>query len=152
MFDKTDDLTTLKTLTSTLNDSINGYRDAAEKVDSQEFRELFNQFAQQREQASESIKNEIRRLGGEPDQDGSTLGGLHQAWLDLKAAITGRDDKAIINEVERGEDYLKEKFEAALGSDGITGESRAVVEQAWTSVREGHDRVSAIKHGLEARA
>jgi uncharacterized protein (TIGR02284 family) len=152
MFDKTDDLTTLKTLTSTLNDSIKGYRDAAENVESQEFRELFNQFAEQRQQASEGIKAEIRRLGGEPDQDGSTLGGLHQAWLDLKAAITGRDDKAIINEVERGEDYLKEKFEAALGSDGITGESRSVVEQAWTSVREGHDRVSAIKHGLEARA
>lgn len=151
MIGKSDDLATLKTLTSTLNDSVKGYRDAAEHVENQEYRELFNHFAEQRERAASDLKAEVRRLGGEPDQDGSTMGGLHQAWLDLKAAITGRDDKAIINEVERGEDYLKEKFEAALhGEEGLSGESRSVVERAYQSVREGHDRVSALKHSLEA--
>ena len=150
MIIKTDDLTILKTLTSTLNDSVKGYRESAEKVDSEEFRELFNHFAQQREQASANLSAEVRRLGGDPDDDGSVLGSLHQAWLDLKAAITGNDDKAIINEVERGEDYLKEKVETALKSDGLSGESRAVIERAYQSVREGHDRMSSIKHGLEA--
>ena len=32
MFGKTDDLTILKTLTSTLNDSVKGYRESAERV------------------------------------------------------------------------------------------------------------------------
>ena len=150
MFGQNDDLGILKTLTSTLNDSINGYREAAENVESQEFRALFADFAEQRTRAADELKSEVRRLGGEPDEDGSTLGGIHQAWLDLKAAVTGRDDKAVINEVERGEDYLKEKFEAALASDALRDESRAVVERAWQSVREGHDRMSSIKHGLEA--
>jgi len=149
MIGQSDDLATLKTLTSTLNDSIKGYRDAAEEVKSDEFRELFINFADQRSRASADLQAEVRRLGGEPDQDGSTMGGLHQAWLDLKAAITGHDDKSIINEVERGEDYLKEKFEAALGSDTLSGESRAVVERAFQSVREGHDRMSSLKHSLE---
>ena len=150
MMGQNDDLATLKTLTSTLNDSVNGYRDAAENVESTEFRELFTQFADQRSRASADLQAEVRRLGGEPDQDGSTLGGLHQTWLDLKSAITGRDDKAILNEVERGEDYLKEKFEAALGTDSLAGDSRAAVERAYQSVREGHDRMSSLKHGLEA--
>ena len=150
MIGKTDDLNILKTLTSTLNDSVKGYRESAEKVESQEFRELFSHFAEQRERASTALKAEVRRLGGDPDADGSTLGSLHQAWLDLKAAITGRDDKAIINEVERGEDYLKEKFETALEGDTLHGDSRAVVEGAYQSVREGHDRVSSLKHSLEA--
>ena len=150
MIGKTDDLSILKTLTSTLNDSVKGYRDAAAKVESQEFRELFNRFASDREQASSDLKAEVRRLGGDPDDDGSVLGSLHQAWLDLKAAVTGNDDKAIINEVERGEDYLKEKFDTALASGDLHGESRAVVERAFQSVREGHDRVSSLKHSLEA--
>ena len=152
MIGKSDDLSTLKTLTSTLNDSINGYRESAERVESPEFRQMFTDFAQRREQAAAEIKAEVRRLGGDPDEDGSTLGGLHQAWLDLKAAITGRDDKEIINEVERGEDYLKDKFETALASDNLGPESRAVVERAYQSVREGHDTMSQIKHSLEARA
>jgi uncharacterized protein (TIGR02284 family) len=150
MIGQNDDLATLKTLTSTLNDSVNGYREAAEHVESDEFRQLFTQFGDQRSWASADLQAEVRRLGGDPDQDGSTLGGLHQAWLDLKAAVTGRDDKAIINEVERGEDYLKEKFEAALASDHLTGESRIAVERAYQSVREGHDRMSQLKHSLEA--
>jgi uncharacterized protein (TIGR02284 family) len=152
MIGKSDDLTILKTLTSTLNDSINGYRESAEKVESQEFREMFNDFARQREQASTELKAEVRRLGGSPDEDGSALGSLHQAWLDLKAAVTSRDDKAIINEVERGEDYLKEKFETALADDNLGTECRTVIERAYQSVREGHDRMSALKHSLETSA
>lgn len=150
MFGSNDDLTILKTLTSTLNDSVNGYRDAAENVDSQDLRSLFTEFAGKRESAASELKAEVRRLGGDPDEDGSVLGGLHQSWLDLKSAITGRDDKAIINEVERGEDYLKEKFEAALNSDSLNGESRTVIDRAYASVREGHDRMSNLKHGFEA--
>ena len=150
MFDKTDDLTTLKTLTSTLNDSVKGYREAAEHVESDQFRQMFNDFAAQRERVSSDLQAEVRRHGGEPDQDGSTMGSIHQTWLDLKAAVTGRDDKAIVNEVERGEDYLKEKFEAALKMDDLKPESRSVIETAYQSVREGHDRVSSLKHGLEA--
>jgi uncharacterized protein (TIGR02284 family) len=149
MIGQNDNLAILKTLTSTLNDSVKGYRDAAEHVESDEFRQLFNQFADNRTQASADLQAEVRRLGGEPDEDGSTLGSLHQTWLDLKSAITGRDDKAILNEVERGEDYLKEKFEAALEGDTL-GDSRTVVERAYGSVREGHDRISSLKHGLEA--
>ncbi|QIK96383.1 PA2169 family four-helix-bundle protein [Sphingomonas sp. HDW15A] len=150
MIGQSDDLATLKTLTSTLNDSVNGYREAAKDVHSNEFREMFTQFADDRSRCSADLQAEVRRLGGEPDNDGSTLGGLHQTWLDLKAAVTGRDDKAILNEVERGEDYLKEKFETALNGDHLTGESRTAVERAYQSVRAGHDRMSALKHGLEA--
>ena len=51
---------------------------------------------------------------------------------------------------ERGEDYLKEKFETALSAGSLWRKSRAVVERAYQSVRSGNDQVSALKHGLEA--
>ena len=149
MIGQSDDLATLKTLTSTLNDSVNGYRESAEQVENQEYRELFLQFAERRERAASDLKEEVRRLGGDPDQDGSTLGGLHQAWLDLKAAITGHDDKAIINEVERGEDYLKEKWQAALQSGDLRGATHDLVERCYQSIKAGHDQMSNLKHGME---
>ena len=98
----------------------------------------------------QELRAEVRRLGGDPEDDGSFLGKAHQRFEDLKAAITGRDDKAIINEVERGEDYLKAKFEKALDDGDLDGDSRSAVERAFQSVREGHDKVSALKHGMEA--
>ena len=91
----------------------------------------------------------MRRLGGDPEDDGSFMGKTHQRFLDLKAAITGRDDKAIINEVERGEDYLKEKFETALNSGELSGECRAVVERCYQSVTLGPrpDEPAEARHG-----
>jgi uncharacterized protein (TIGR02284 family) len=141
------DISTLETLTSTLIDSVNGYRDAAADAEGSQFQQLFREMADQRSRTAEDLRAEIRRLGGNPPEDGSFLGKTHQRFMDLKAAITGRDDKAIINEVERGEDYLKDKFEAALKGD-VDPQARSVIERAYQSVRQGHDRVSSLKHGL----
>ena len=145
-------LTVLATLTDTLADSVKGYREAAEHVESAEFRSMFTQLADDRVQALSDLQAEARRMGGSTDSDGSTLGQLHQRWLDLKASLTGRDDKAVINEVERGEDYLKEKFEAALGTDSFDPALRAPIERAYASVRQGHDRVRDLKHSLEGQS
>jgi uncharacterized protein (TIGR02284 family) len=150
MLGTSDDKTILNTLTATLNDSVNGYRDAADHAEGTQFQQLFRDNAAERERVAAELRAEVSRLGGEPDKDGSLMGKTHQRFLDLKAAITGRDDKAIINEVERGEDYLKEKFEAALKDDSLSAESKAVVERAYQSVRKGHDQISQLKHGLEA--
>jgi uncharacterized protein (TIGR02284 family) len=141
----------LKTLTDTLADSVNGYRDAAQHVDSAEFKQLFTELADERSGVLSDLQAELTRAGGSADRDGTVMGTLHQRWMDLKAGMTGNDDKAVINEVERGEDYLKEKFETAMASDTLEGNIRAIVERAYSSVRAGHDRVSALKHSLEGQ-
>jgi uncharacterized protein (TIGR02284 family) len=148
--DRKDEISTLNTLLSTLIDSVNGYEDAAANSETGRFQQLFRERAGERNRAVETLRAEVRRLGGEAEGDGSFLGKTHQRFLDFKAAIMGHDDKAIINEVERGEDYLKEKFEAALNSGHLGGESRAAVEQAYQSVRSGHDQMSQLKHAMEA--
>ena len=152
MFDADKNLVTLKTLADTLSDSINGYRDAAEHVQASEYRELFTSMASDREAALNSLNALIEEHGAEGETGGTTLGHLHQSWLDFKARVTGRDDKAIINEVERGEDYLKGKFEDAMKLENLDASTRTAIDEAYSSVRQGHDRVSALKHQLEATA
>ena len=150
MDDRKDEVTTLNTLIATLIDSVTGYEDAASNSEAGRFAQLFRDRASERQQCVEELRSEVRRLGGDPEDDGSFMGKTHQRFLDLKAAVTGRDEQAIVNEVERGEDYLKEKFETALNSDHLSGESRAAVERAFQSVRQGHDQMSQLKHGMEA--
>lgn len=152
MAEHSETISTLNTLIATTIDSINGYENSAKDVDNERFREIFRQRADDRQRVVEELRNEVRRLGGNPEDDGSFMGKTHQRFEDLKAAITGGDDKSIINEVERGEDYLKEKFETALNSDALSGDSRSVVERCYQSVRSGHDQMSQLKHGMEASA
>ena len=140
---------TLEMLATTLIDSINGYEDAAANSENPRFQQIFRERAGERREVLNDLRSEISRLGGTSPDDGSFMGKTHQRWLDLKAAVTGRDDERIINSVEAGEDYLKEKFETALNSDELSGESRQVVERVYQSVRSGHDQMSQLKHGME---
>jgi len=150
--DDKDQISTLNTLLATTIDSVKGYEDSAQNIDSEQLRQIFRQNADERQQVVTSLREEVRRLGGDPEESGSFMGAAHQRFEDLKAAITGRDEKAIINEVERGEDYIKGKFESALESGDLTGDSRSTVEQCYQTVRRGHDQISQLKHGMESQA
>jgi uncharacterized protein (TIGR02284 family) len=145
-------ISTLNTLIATTIDSITGYEDSAQNIDNERFREIFRQRANERQQIVEQLRSEVRRLGGEPEDGGSFMGKAHQRFEDLKAAITGRDEKAIINEVERGEDYLKDKWQTALQSGTLKVESHDLVERCYQSVKQGHDQISQLKHGMEDSA
>ena len=93
-------VTTLNTLITTLIDSVNGYEDAAANSENQRFQQIFREQAGERRKVVEDLRAEVSRLGGSPSDDGSFMGKTHQRWLDLKAAVTGRDEKAIVNSVE----------------------------------------------------
>ena len=107
MAEHSETITALNTLIATTIDSVNGYEDSAKNIDNERLREIFRQRADERQEVVSKLRSEVQRLGGNPEDDGSFLGKTHQRFEDLKAAITGRDEKSIINEVERGEDYLK---------------------------------------------
>jgi uncharacterized protein (TIGR02284 family) len=142
------DVTVLNTLIATLLDSIEGYQKSAEDVENPRFRELFNERARERQQVVTRLQAAVAQAGGTPEDEASTLGSIHRVFVDLKSAVTGRDDEAIVKEVERGEDYLKNKFETALENADLSPTSRNAVSEAWTSVKEGHDQMSQLKHGL----
>src|SRR3546814_9708315 len=101
---------------------------------------LFADFARERSQVASQLQAEVRRLGGNPEDDSSLMAAAHRTFMNLKQAFTGNEDKAIIEEVERGEDYIKAKFEAALTDRELMPSSEAVIREAYTSVRAGHDR------------
>ena len=148
MFGKNDEVSVLETLSSTLNDSVNGYRNSAEELDSERLRQAFQQNASEREQVVQRLTEEVRRMGGEPADSGSAMGQAHHVWEDIKGAISGHDEQAVVNQTESAEDYLKEQYEDAL--DKLNGDARQVVEQCYQQVRQGHDEISRMKHAMEA--
>lgn len=142
------DTAALNTLIATLIDSVNGYQKAAADTDNRRYAEMFNARAQERQQAIARLQAVVARLGGNPEDEGSTAGAMHRGWIDLKEAVLGRDDRAIVKEVERGEDYLKNKFETVLDNKDLPAEAIAAVEEAWQSVKAGHDQMSHLKHAI----
>ncbi len=142
------DISVLNSLIKTTLDSVKGFEDAAEDSEGR-FTSLFGAFAQERRAVVARLQEEVRRLGGNPEDDSSFLAAAHRTFMNLRQLVTSRDEKAIVEEVERGEDYLKEKYEAALRDSDLSPQSRSVIEQAFASVRDGHQRASELKHSFE---
>jgi uncharacterized protein (TIGR02284 family) len=139
----------LNSLIETTLDSVGGYREAAENVEAPQLRTLFEKNAADRLRLAQELQAEVRSFGGEPEDDQSAIGRLHNKFVDVKAALTGGGEKAIVNEVERGEDVIKAKFQKALEDDDLPTEARAVISRAYAEVKAGHDEISRIKHQLQ---
>jgi uncharacterized protein (TIGR02284 family) len=141
MADTSHDITILNTLIKTVNDSIQGYQESAKDIGNQRLASLFQDRAMERQKVATMLQAEVGRLGGDPSDGGSILGSAHQVFLNMKSAITGKDDDAILAEVQRGEEYLRDKFDTALAETNLGASTREVVNQAAQSVRQGADAV-----------
>ena len=134
------DITVLNGLIETTIDSVDGYRRSAQEATSSRFSAEFLERATDREQVVSQLRDRVRQLGGNPEDDGSVLAAAHRAFLSLRDKITGGDDESVIAEVDHGESYLNGKWEAALKDDGLSAETRSLIQQCYESVREGHQR------------
>jgi len=121
----------LETLTRTVADSANGFLEAASHTRSLQLRELLERLAADRARLRDQLQSDLSRRGGPADAGGSTLGHLHQAWLNFRASIAGPDDDAVLEEVERGENYLKEKFETVMAHETLDEDIRTILERAY---------------------
>jgi uncharacterized protein (TIGR02284 family) len=86
----------------------------------------------------------VARLGGKPETSGSASGAMHRGWIGLKAALTGNDDRAILEEAERGEDNAVKNYRDALSKD-LPTDIRNIVERQYRQVQERHNEVRAIR-------
>ena len=86
----------------------------------------------------------VRELGGDPETSSSIAGALHRGWINIKSAVTGQDDAAILNECERGEDVAKNAYKDALAAD-LPSNAASIVQQQATAVQQAHDRIRGLR-------
>ncbi|WGF89038.1 PA2169 family four-helix-bundle protein [Marinivivus vitaminiproducens] len=144
------DIKVLNGLIETTLDSADGYRQAAKDTKNDGFVSLFNQRADERQRVAGELQNEVRKLGGTPEDDGTVLAAAHRVFLNLKNMVTS-GDQAIVDTVEDGEDHIKAKYEDALKDEDVTPATQQAITRAYESVRAGHDQMRDLKHSMHGR-
>jgi uncharacterized protein (TIGR02284 family) len=144
------DIHVLNSLIETTLDSADGYREAAKETERPNFRTLFEARSFERQQVASDLQGTVRSLGGEPEDDGTMLAKAHRAFLDVKHALL-RDEQAVVNSVENGEDFIKGKFESALEDSSVSATTRETIRRAYATVKDGHDQMRDLKHSLEGQ-
>jgi len=145
-------ISVLNNLIETCKDGEYGFNAAAEGVSDSDTRLLFQQFSQQRGDMARELQSEVRRLGGDPEKSGSVSGAAHRGWINIKSAVTGKDEGAIVAEAERGEDSAKKAYQDALEQGGILStQTQALIRQQSTIVHSTHDRVRSLERAMTGR-
>jgi uncharacterized protein (TIGR02284 family) len=137
--------TVLNDLIETLKDGQEGFKQAAEGVTNPKLKSLFRDYADQRSRFAIALQGEARRHGEtEPETRSSATGALHRGWINLKSAITGGDEHAILAECERGEDSAVEEYKKAL-DDGLSPSVQEVVSRQFADIKAAHDRIRSLR-------
>ena len=135
----------LNELVETLKDGQKGYADAMTDVEDTNLKETFKKYAAQRAEYITEIEDQMFKLNLKPEEESSVTGTVHRAWIDLKAALTSKDSKAVLNECERGEDYAKKAYQTALKAQDLPANVKSVIEKQYQGVTAAHDDIKALR-------
>ena len=137
-------------LIETLKDGQEGFKQAAEAVNDPTLKSLFLDYSQQRSRFAAELQSEARRHGEtEPETSSSATGAMHRGWINLKSAITGGDEHAILAECERGEDSAVEQYKKAL-EDGLTPAAQELVSRQFAEIKAAHDRIKSLRDAAKS--
>lgn len=149
--DKDDIISTLNDLIETSRDGDEGFRTSAEHASDTSLKSLFTNRADSCAAAVRELQEIVRAHGGEPTDSSSISGTLHRRWVDIKSTVMGRDDEAILNEVERGEDVAVASYKKAL-EQGLPTDVHTLVERQYQGVLKNHDQIKQLRNQMRARS
>lgn len=140
----------LNTLIEINNDRIEGYETASKETEETDLKKLFAQLTETSEDCKAALVDEVEELGGTPVEGTKVSGKFFRAWMDVKAALTGKDRKAILNSCEYGEDVAVNTYKKVLENDAeeLTADQVAMIEEQYLLIKDDHDTVRMLRDSL----
>lgn len=132
------------------NDRIEGYETAFKETEETDLRALFSQFIATSKKCRQELATEVNNLGGKAAEGTLTSGKFFRVWMDVKAALTGKDRKAILNSCDYGEGEAKDTYDRVLESESehISIALRTMIVAQKSLLRADHNRVKVLRDTL----
>jgi uncharacterized protein (TIGR02284 family) len=142
--DRGDVIDVLKDLVECSKDGEYGFRECAEQATRPDVKQVLMQRAEDCRRGAQELNQLLRECGHESKDDGSALGAMHRGWVSIKSKLTSYDDKAVLEECERGEDNAKARYMKALQKN-LPANVRSVIERQYQGVQRNHDQIRMMR-------
>ena len=148
--DKEEIIDGLNNLIEINNDRIEGYERASEETDENDLQSLFSSFIRTSEKCRMELIDEVVFLGGTPAEGTKISGKFFRAWMDVKAAISGRDRKTVLDSCEYGEDVAVDTYDKVINDFGDVSLStssplKGLLIKQRNLIKADHDRVRSLR-------
>ncbi len=139
----------LNQLIVTNRDSATGYETAASAVENPDYRQFFEEYAQQRQQFVTELSSLVSEYGGDPEQSGHLVSTLQRAWMNIKASLS-EGDHAIMDECDRADEAALALYAETLPK-ALPEPVKSMVRRQLVDVRIAHERVHGLNGALVNR-
>lgn len=141
----------LNTLIQINNDRIEGYDTAFKETEEQDLKSHFSHFMLTSQKCKQELVDEVTRLGGEPTESTRVSGKFFRVWMDVKAAITGKDRKAILGSCEYGENVADETYQDVLKNElqHLIFQQQSMINAQHALLKADRDLVKSMHDDLE---
>ena len=86
------------------------------------------------------------RASKEPNESTTASVKVFRVWMDFKAALTGKDRKAILSSCEFGEDAAQEVYDDIIKSGiGLPTDVMQIISSQKTTLRMDHDEIKKLR-------
>jgi uncharacterized protein (TIGR02284 family) len=133
----------LNSLIETCKDGERGLLHAAELVTDPALKTFFTDTAHRRAELAAQLVPHAQRLGGTDTADGTAGATLHRKWMDVRSALSGHDDRAVVVEAQRGDSITVQAFKSAV-EGALPATVRDLIEQAYDDVAASHLRFTDL--------
>ena len=142
--DNEDVVDVLNDLLETSRDGEKGFRTSAEQAQTGELQNFLARRASDCAKAAAELEQAVRAHGGTPADGGTMVGAMHRGWVAIKTAMVANDDKAVLEECERGEDAAVASYRKAL-QHALPPGVRSLIERQAAGAQRNHDEVRALR-------
>ncbi|MCH2488523.1 MAG: PA2169 family four-helix-bundle protein [Flavobacteriales bacterium] len=126
-------------------DAEKGFTKAMKDAKNERLKSFLKNQAAKHGQFANELDQEIRALNETPKESGSTTGSLHRAWIDIKAAVSGNDDEAVLEECIRGEKASVDEYEEKLKENRFPPQVASVLNKQVSEIRTTLDKVKSLE-------
>lgn len=140
----------LNALVTINNDRIEGYETARKETEELDLKALFSEFLQTSNECKAELEAEVLKMGGKPSESTKNTGKFFRVWMDVKAALTGKDRKAILSSCEFGEDHALEEYKKAMEkAEYLSADQMVMVNAQYTRIKKDHDTIREMRDALK---
>ena len=148
--DKEKAIEVLNSLITINNDRIEGYETASKETDELDLKTLFAQFISTSQKCKQELVKEVNTLGGEEAEGTKISGKFFRVWMDVKAALTGKDRKAILSSCEYGEGEAQDTYNSVLENDleHLSAKQQSMIIAQKLLLNDDQNHVKALRDAL----